>query len=925
MADNGNENLRIKTVFGTAEDEDFVFSPEEMHPIEVAEALESDLIDGKTYRQVKRAQKLFRPNDIRSDFRISFKESLKNQFKGLWSIFLILSSLMMFLYRPQEIIYLITSIVVTAITFLNAFAEFRASRALRLPKKYSSLKAKVIRNGQEELIDSRQLVPGDIIMIESGMMVPADCRLIDDMGLSVLESHVSGNKGSSAKDGRYIAVNGAEAVSLNMIYAGSIVTSGSASAIVCRTGENTLIRRMKGNMDEYTPDIIKYVKNLCKFMSITSTAACFVLLFLGVMAGADITQWFVCAVAIGAASLCDSMVSLCISALGFGTKRMAQDGMVIKNYSCIQTLAAVNTIMCGKNLAFPPKRITLSNIYPSGKKYDREKRPDGQVEELLTLMLVCSEARKTTAAEKKQKRGLPEYLGGPIEEAVVEYFSEWNKPIGTIREQYIKMDAEYTVSGDISRMLALHNGKNTVIVRGSPENILSRCTGYTLDGTDYKLSDFTRKRILATVEDAAMSGSILIAIAIGETSAETLRDISAEDRLIFKGFISLSSSLDPGVASSVFRCENAGIETVLLSNDAYYSALNSAKSAGIINDESQIITAEQLRSYDRGLLIANSPYYRLFLNIDDSEWLEILRMRRDDKRITAVTAERINELPLMREADVSIVPETSCDTLRQTADAMLLGNGINLIADGILNAKTICRRISSVVKYLPCAMLTMLIASAFSIFYSNTPVLRTQDVLFSGIVFNLLFACALAFQPRHVKNLRDEFPFSGSNPVLNDFMHPLMFSVGAGIVLFICGTATGDYTCTMLTLTAMLFFYACSMGSHGGFFATKRFGNRALYLCGLIALAIIAALIFITPLGIKLGYALPTAAKLILSLSIGGSYCVATQILRYFMTKNDKKPQHSEEEYTEENDQEEKERKIYDYERSENDYDEDNG
>jgi len=889
MAENGNQNLKIKTVSGTDYEEELTFSPEEMHPVEVAEALETDLIMGKTPKQIKKARRMFGANEIRSEFRLSFRESLRNQVKGLTGLFLTASSFAMYLFRPQEKTYLILALVVALMMLLNAFAEYRANIALRLPKKYSSLKAKVIRNGEESVIDSRLLVPGDVIIIEDGMMVPADCRLIDDMNLYVLESHVTGAEGSVRKNSSYIAQNGMEAICANTIYAGSIVTTGHATAIVCRTGKDTLVRRMRSDSNEHQPEIMKYVQTLSGIVSIASIITSFSLLVIGVAAGADITNWFVVSVAIGASSLCDSMVSLCSSSLAFGAKKMAEDGMVVKNYSRIETLAKTNTIMCGKNLAFPPKRISLTGLYFSVRNYDREKRPDEAAEELVKLMLVCSDARKITAAEKKKTRGLPEYKGSPIDDAIVDYFGEWNKPIGMIREQYIRMDAEYTLSGDISRMLVLKDGKNMVIVRGSPENILSRCVGYTLDGSDYKLSDFTRKKILAAAEDAARNASFLVAVACGETESESLRDIEAEHRLIFKGFVSFASSLDAGVASSVYRCEAAGIETVLNSNDAYYTALNSAKSAGIISDESQIITAEQLRSCSRGLLIANAPYYRMFLNIDDNEWLDIVNLRRQDGRVTAVTSERLNELPIMRESDVSIVPDTSCDTLRMTADVMMLGSGINLIADGILNAKTICRRISSVINYLPVAAIMMLVASVFAICYNQVPAFRTQDVLFGGIIFNLAFAFALAFEPRSVKNLRETFPVSHKKPSINDFIYPLMFAIGGGITLFISAASTQSPTCTMIALSLLLFLYAGSIGGHGGIFASKRFGNRLLYLCGLGSFAIIAMLVC-TKIGHSVfGYGIPKMASFIISIVLTVGYFILTQIGRYFLSPKGKK------------------------------------
>ncbi len=863
----------------------FGFSPEEMHPLEVANALSSDLEMGLDKKQKKRAAHRFGPNDITPEFRLSFRDSLKNQSKGLMGLFLMSSSLLMFLWKGGAE-YLCMMLASAGIMFLNAFAEYRASRALRLPKKYSALKSSVVSGGEVHTVDSRTLVPGDVIFLEQGSMVPADCRLVDDDGLAVLETHVSGSAESVFKDSGYIA-SSPEAVSRNMVYAGSIVVSGNALALVCYTGRDTLFRRGRGDETAKLPKLLLYVKKLCSVLSVISVASVMLLLGVSVAAGADVTEIFVCSLAIGASSMCESMLSLCSSSFGFGIKAMAQDGMVVRNYDRIGTLAEIDTVMCGKNLAFPPKRIGLTGMFFSGSAYDRKKRPDDGARELLTLILVCSDARKVTQAEKKQRHGLPEYEGGPLENAVVDYFEEWNQPIGNIREKYIRMDAEYTLSGEVSRLLALHNGKNTVILRGSPENVLSRCVGYTLDGTDYKLSDFTRKKILASVQDFARTNSFLVGVACGETQADCLRDLDSEDRLIFKGFVSFSSSLDPGVASSVYRCNGAGIETVINSDDAYYTAMNAAKNAGIIDSEAQIISGEVIKNTDRGLYIANSPYYKLYLNLSDDQWLDAVTVRKDNGRTVAVTGERLEDLHIMREADVSVVPEETCDTLRRTADTLLLGKGINLIADGILNAKTICRRIYSVASYLICGALMLMTAELFSVLYDGTPAFRVQDIMFGGLIFNLCFGVALAFSPRSPKTLREHFD-DRKTPKLTDFIYPLMFSVGGGFLLFFCSAATESYTCTLVALTLTLFLYACTTTDHGGVLRTKRFGSSLLYLCGLFAAAVLACLMFTSPGHVWFGYGVPSAQKMVLTLVLSAAYCVLSQILRYFISPRGK-------------------------------------
>jgi hypothetical protein len=182
----------------------------------------------------------------------------------------------------------------------------------------------------------------------------------------------------------------------------------------------------------------------------------------------------------------------------------------------------------------------------------------------------------------------------------------------------------------------------------------------------------------------------------------------------------------------------------------------------------------------------------------------------------------------------------------------------------------------------------MLVASLFSAFYNQTPTFRTQDVMFGGLIFNLAFAFALAYEPRSVKNLRDKYPFASEKPSINDFMYPLMFAVGGGIALFVCQAATKSYTSTIISLTLMLFLYACSVGGHGSVFATKRFGNRLLYLCGFGALSVILTLVFTTFGHSVFGYGVPEMSKLALSVTVTVAYFIITQLIRYFLSPNGK-------------------------------------
>ncbi|PKM62809.1 MAG: hypothetical protein CVU97_03470 [Firmicutes bacterium HGW-Firmicutes-21] len=873
----------IRTITSASSDnqDTEVFFPAGMQPFEVAEYLDTDLVIGLSRKQIKRRAAKQGANIIHSEFKLSFMQSIRSQIKGLLGIMLIASSLIMYAFDRQYS-YLAMAGAIILLILLNAILESRASSALNVPRKYTAIKATVTREGVTDVADSRRLVTGDIISFSEGMVIPCDARLIEDNLLTVLETPISGARGSAVKDSRFIATEDNELVYANMVYAGSIVTGGQGSGIVCSTGKDTLLRRITGEKADYLPAMLKYIQSSGKYISIVTIIACFALLFAGLIAGRDVANLFIISLSVGAVSLCDSMASLAAGSLGYGAKKMSNHGAVVKNLNCIPKICEINTIMCCKNTAFPPKKMTLNGVYTENTYLPADRKLTDKAKELLYLSLACSDL-KINKSYGKKRRGCSAFSGRVYDEAVAEYLSEKGYDVSSDIGEYFRIHTEHSLSGEVNRVLILHGGRNVVVLKGAPEFILSRCSGYELNGTGYKMSQVTRKRILTALEEYSQESGFIIAIAAGETAADNLRDITAERRLMFKGFITLYCSMDVDNASAVYKCSQAGIETVVSSSDSYYTAYNIAKNTGIVTSEKQVVTAEQMHSTDHGLFIANCPDYKLFLNLSDNEWRHILKYRKQDKRIVGVTAERLEELALMNEADVSFVPDSAPDTLKQSADVLMLCSGMDALTDCLQNARLIFIRIHSVAEYLTVGAATIFFSTLFSLLFGLVLPFRVQDILFGGILFNLFFAISLAFTPTNRKLLLEKLPRYKVRPLFRDFFHPLMYSFGASVCIPLIYGITGSFSATICGLTLLLFFYALTNISRTSIFQKKAVANLPLLISLVISAGIMGGLFFFEPVRNIFEYTEVTPTQIGISIAVSGGYFILLQLIKLWL------------------------------------------
>lgn len=435
----------------------------------------------------------------------------------------------------------------------------------------------------------------------------------------------------------------------------------------------------------------------------------------------------------------------------------------------------------------------------------------------------------------------------------------------------------------------LHEGKNLVILKGAPEMVVSRCAGYMSGSEAKKMTPAAAKRLLDEAAQLSRESMTVYAVAAGVTDCDSLKKIDAEKRLLFRGFIGCYTSVYVDAASAVYKCAQAGIEPVVRTDESYYSAVSHAKNAGIITDESQVITGEQLRGMDEGLYIANSPDYKVYRGVTDAEWLRVLRLRREDGKAVAVTAERMEDLTLMSEADATFVSNGQApETILQSADVLIDAGGFDVIARVLECARSIYKRVYAVVQYLVVAYTMLVFSALLSLLCGLEFPARVTEIVFAGFGANLLFALALAFAPTHRKILTDKIPRYTARPRLSDFAVPLGYAGGGALALllsYFAGSAEAAHARVLVTMVLLLAAFAFSGSSKQSLVTSRAYRNYLLLPALALSLAGIALLLYYAPAREAFGYVLPGAVDLLTAAGAAALNFVCLQLALFVINK----------------------------------------
>lgn len=607
-------------------------------------------------------------------------------------------------------------VIIMAVVIINSalgvIQEAKSEEALAALQEMSAAQSKVIRDGKQVSLHSSELVPGDIVLLEAGDAVPADCRVLESASMKIEEAALTGESVPVEKHADPIALDGADDVPLgdrkNMCYMGSTVVYGRGRAVVCGTGMNTEMGKIAGALndakEELTPLQVKLAE-LSKILTVLVIVICVVVFAVDVLrAGIGtvtaephmLLDTFMVAVSLAVAAIPEGLVAVVTIVLSIGVTKMAKRQAIIRNLSAVETLGCTQVICSDKTGTLTQNKMTVVNHELAAPE-----------EKLLAGMALCSDAKWDEEAG--------EAVGEPTECALVNDAAKMG--MKGLDEEHPRVGEAPFDSGRkmMSVVVEEADGNFEQYTKGAPDVVVGLCTQVYDGDKIVPMTDERREQILAA--NKAMADQALRVLALAcRTYTEKPADFAAEaleNNLVFCGLSGMIDPERPEVAPAIEEAHGAGIRTVMITGDHIDTAVAIAKNLGIVEDRSQAITGAEIDKMSEEELDQNIEKYGVYARVQPEHKTRIVEAWKSKNKIVAMTGDGVNDAPSIKHANIGIgMGITGTDVTKNVADMVLADDNFATIINACEEGRRIYDNIRKVIQFLLSANL----AEVFSVF-----------------------------------------------------------------------------------------------------------------------------------------------------------------------------------------------------------------
>lgn len=639
----------------------------------------------------------------------------------------------------------IDSIIILFIVVMNAIIgvvqENKAEKAIDALKKLSSPKANVIRGGKKVIVLSEELVPGDILLLHTGDLVPADARLLESYNLKAEESSLTGESLPVEKDANKIfSVNSNLGERRNMVFSTSTITAGHAKAIVVETGMNTQVGKIAGmiiNENSFQTPLQLKLEKTSKILGICAIAICAVIFVLGVVEKIPPLEMFMIAISLAVAAIPEGLPAVVTIVLAMGVRKMAANRAVIRKLPAVETLGNATVICSDKTGTLTQNKMTVTQICDEDGKINFSSEL-GQ--KILTLGALCNNASVSYA--KKEFHA----IGEPTESALVLAAAENGKVKAELDKKFPK---KHEIPFDSERKLMttvhqLDNGKLRIITKGAPDFLLERssfCNGKPL-------SDNLKRKIKIQNENMAKSALRVLAIAYKDVDNIPNSQNEIENKLNFCGLIGMIDPPRPQVKMAVNECKNAGIKPVMITGDHIATAKAIANNLGILSGGDKAISGTQLEKMSQADLEKNIFDYSVFARVSPEHKVRIVKAFKKHGETVAMTGDGVNDAPALKAADIGCAMGVSgTDVAKNAADMIMTDDNFSTIVEAVRQGRGIFENIKKSVHFLISTNIGEII-TVLTAFLLNLPSpLLAIQLLWINLVTDSFPALALGVEP----------------------------------------------------------------------------------------------------------------------------------------------------------------------------------
>ena len=824
---------------------------------EVLKSLSSNAERGLTSSLVAELQGKFGPNKLRESKKKTNLQRFLEQFKDVMIIILLLAAAVSFVvacfgHDPMEFFepaLILLIVVLNAV--LGVVQESKAEKALDALKNMSAPHARVLRDGQEQVIDASGLVPGDIIRLEAGDFVPADARLLKSAGLKSEESALTGESVPSEKDAEAAVEEKAPLGDRdNMVFSGCSVTYGTATAVVTGTGMQTEMGKiagmLAGEQDTQTP-LQQKLSQLGKYLGFVALAACAVIFVVGLINGIHVLEIFMTSVSLAVSAIPEGLPAIVTIVLAIGVQRMVKKNALIRRLPAVETLGSASVICSDKTGTLTQNRMTLTKVWVEGQQ-GLEAVSEGNSQmarHLLTLGTLCCDGSVTYGADGKET-----HIGDPTETAILVAAHKNGLEQEALNGKYPRL-GELPFDSDRKLMTSVNQmeGKTVVIVKGAFDVMAARCVKGDLEAAREKNDEMSRQalRVLAV-------GYKVIPSLPEELTSEAL-----ENGLTLLGLVGMIDPPRPEAKAAVATCRKAGIKPVMITGDHVVTASAIAKELGILGPEDRAITGAELDAMDDKTLDENVEHIAVYARVSPENKIRIVKAWQKKGQVVSMTGDGVNDAPALKAADIGCAMGiTGTDVAKGAADMTLTDDNFATIVDAVREGRGIYANIKKVVGFLLGTNIGEVLTVFFAmILWHKTPLLSMQ-LLWINLVTDSLPAISLGMEAvesdvmEHKPKPKDEGIFAhglGVQVVLQGCMFALLTLIAFVLGERYGGSLEAGQTMAFLVLSLTQIVQAFNMRSQHSLFGIGPFTNHKLNWAALASLLLVCLVLF-TPVGV---------------------------------------------------------------------------
>ena len=819
---------------------------------DVIRRLNTKEIEGLTEEEVKIRQAKYGKNKLKDKKKESIIIKFIKQFNDFMIITLIIASIISaVISKMQGENDYVDSIIIIGIVIFNALMgviqEAKAEKSIEALKQMTPQITKVIRNGKTTEINAEDLVKGDIVILETGNFIPADCRIIESHNLKIEESSLTGEAEPSLKEANIICKKDIPLGDMkNMAFMASTVVNGTGKAIVTETGMETKVGQIANMIiEDEAPEtpLQKKLGEVGKILGIACLAICIIIFIIGLIKKIEPIEMFMTAVGLAVAAIPEGLPAIVTIMLSIGVTKMAKRNSIIRKLPAVETLGSSNVICSDKTGTLTQNKMKVVEVKSKNPKF------------IITMATLCTDCEITV--ENNQEK----VIGEPTEKAIVEE----GLHIGCNKKETEKIFQrinEIPFDSNRKMMTTIHRigSKYRIICKGAPDVLLDKCTKEVLeigDSQDIKVKTLDKLKIKNENEQMAHKALRVIAVAFKDVTElpSKIDSSTIENNLTFVGLIGMIDPPREGVKEAVKTCKTAGIKTVMITGDHLETAKAIAKDLGILNNGEKAITGQELDKMTQEQLEKNIKEYSVFARVTPEHKVRIVKAWQRNGAVVAMTGDGVNDSPALKNANIGIaMGKNGTDVAKNAADIILTDDNFVTIVEAVKQGRNIYDNIKKAVHFL----LSTNIGEIVTIFVGlilglKSPLLAIQ-LLWINLVTDSLPAIALGLE-KPEKDIMQRKPIDSKKGIFANGLWNKIILEGTMIgVLTLVAFSIGNKYYTLEVARTMAFLsigfleliHSINVKNEKSIFETGLFENK--YLVGSFVLGIfVQAIVVVVP------------------------------------------------------------------------------